>query len=44
MIHDLVYIYNQFIDVLPDSYIKFAEDFNKKFPYIYDSRSLACNI
>lgn len=44
MIHDLVYIYNQFIDVLPDSYLKFAEDFNKKFPKIYDSRSLACNI
>lgn len=44
MIHDLVYIYNQFIDVLPDTYINFAEQLNAKFPFIYDSRSLACNI
>lgn len=44
MIYDLTYLYSQFIDDLPDTFIKFAEAIHSNFPIIYDSRSLAVNI
>lgn len=44
MIFDLAYVYSQFIDALPDSYVEFADGVHKHFPAIYDTRSIAVDI
>ena len=41
--YDWLYLYNQFIDRLPDTYMEFAKSWNEKFPKTYDTKVLAFN-
>jgi poly(A)-specific ribonuclease len=39
--YDLVYLYNQFVAPLPDSYKEFAAEFHSLFPICFDTKNLA---
>lgn len=41
MIYDLGFIYNQFIDALPDNYLEFTKIWTEKFPSLYDTKVLS---
>eukprot|EP00347_Sterkiella_histriomuscorum_P019713 403340574 len=41
MIYDICYLYNQFIDKLPNEYSDFIKIWNEQFPYIYDTKVLS---
>ena len=38
MIYDIIYLYNQFIKELPDSYAQFVSDWYDSFPSVYDTK------
>jgi poly(A)-specific ribonuclease len=40
---DWVYVYNQFIGELPDTYDEFIKDWHEKFPATYDNKVLCQN-
>lgn len=42
MIYDIIYLYNQFIDELPETYYEFIEKWNQLFPHVYDTKVLSC--
>lgn len=42
MIYDIIYLYNQFIGELPDTYAEFIQEWNKRFPHVYDTKVLSC--
>lgn len=39
--YDWVYVYNQFIDELPETFLDFSSSWNKLFPYTFDNKVLA---
>lgn len=39
--YDWLYIYNQFVAPLPDTYSEFIKEWNSKFPLTFDSKVLA---
>lgn len=41
--YDWLYIYNQFIGPLPDTYAEFSLQWNKYFPHTYDTKTMASN-
>ena len=41
MIYDIIYLYNQFIDILPDTYLEFIEKWHNLFPSVYDNKVFA---
>jgi poly(A)-specific ribonuclease len=41
--YDWLYLYNQFIGRLPETYLQFATEWNKLFPKTYDTKVLAFN-
>jgi poly(A)-specific ribonuclease len=41
MIYDIIYLYNQFIDELPDTYNNFIEKWYSMFPSVYDTKVLS---
>ena len=41
--YDWLYLYNQFIAPLPETYCQFAQKWNERFPYTYDTKVLAYN-
>lgn len=41
--YDWIYLYNQFIGPLPETYLQFAQEWNSRFPYTYDTKVLAYN-
>ena len=41
MIYDVAYLYNQFVDHLPEEYIDFVKAWNANFPQIYDTKVIA---
>ena len=41
--YDWLYLYNQFIDKLPDTFGEFIVRWNKLFPMTYDTKVLASN-
>ncbi len=41
MIYDIIYLYNQFIDDLPDTYNEFVLKWHQMFPYVYDNKVLS---
>ena len=41
--YDWLYLYNQFIDALPDTYEEFIAQWNKAFPRTFDTKVLAFN-
>jgi poly(A)-specific ribonuclease len=41
MIYDACFIYEQFIDKLPDTYSKFVDGWTAYFPYTYDTKVIA---
>ena len=43
MIYDAAFIYNQFIDKLPNSYIEFSTKWRLAFPSLFDTKVLACD-
>lgn len=42
-LYDWLYIYNQFVAPLPDTYAEFINDWNEKFPCTFDNKVLAFN-
>jgi poly(A)-specific ribonuclease len=42
MIYDIIYLYNQFIDDLPLTYLEFIQKWNSLFPLVYDNKVLSC--
>jgi poly(A)-specific ribonuclease len=42
-IYDWLYVYNQFVDKLPETYDEFIKSWNKIFPFTYDNKVLAFN-
>lgn len=40
MIYDIIYLYNQFIDDLPTTYLEFISKWHSLFPYVYDNKVL----
>ena len=40
MIYDVMYLYNQFIDDLPDTYRDFVQEWYDRFPSLYDNKVL----
>lgn len=41
--YDWLYLYNQFIAPLPETYLQFAQEWNSRFPFTYDTKVLAYN-
>lgn len=41
--YDWIYLYNQFIGPLPETYLEFAHEWNQRFPFTYDTKVLAYN-
>lgn len=41
--YDWLYLYNQFIGPLPETYLQFAQEWSSRFPYTYDTKVLAYN-
>lgn len=41
MIYDIIYLYNQFIDDLPDTYNEFSHKWHQMFPFVYDNKVLS---
>ncbi len=41
---DILFIYEQFIGSLPDTYLKFASEWKKKFKKIFDTKVIASNV
>ncbi len=41
MIYDIIYLYNQFIDDLPQTYNEFVKEWNLRFPSVYDNKVLS---
>jgi poly(A)-specific ribonuclease len=41
--YDWLYLYNQFIGQLPETYVEFAQKWNSCFPKTYDTKVLAFN-
>lgn len=41
MIYDIIYLYNQFIDELPDTYLDFIKTWHQLFPSVYDTKVLS---
>jgi len=41
MIYDIIYLYNQFIGDLPQTYIEFIKEWNAHFPSVYDNKVLS---
>jgi hypothetical protein len=41
MAYDIIYLYNQFIDELPDTYSEFVQKWNEMFPLVYDNKVLS---
>ena len=41
MIYDLIYLYNQFVDDLPPTYLQFVTHFHDLFPHIFDNKVLS---
>ena len=41
--YDCLYIYNQFVDKLPDNYAEFVTKWNALFPRTFDTKVLAFN-
>ena len=41
--YDWIYVYNQFIGPLPETYLQFAQEWNSRFPFTYDTKVLAYN-
>jgi len=39
--YDWLYVYNQFVDKLPETYAEFIKDWNEKFPHTFDNKVLA---
>jgi poly(A)-specific ribonuclease len=43
MIYDVIYLYNQFIDDLPETYLEFIQKWFAAFPSVYDNKVLCSN-
>ena len=41
--YDWLYLFNQFIAPLPETYAEFAEKWNEAFPHTYDTKVIASN-
>ena len=41
--YDWLYVYNQFVAPLPDTFAEFSKDWNSKFPHTYDNKVYAKN-
>ena len=41
--YDWIYLFNQFIGKLPESFLEFATEWNKRFPHTFDNKVLAFN-
>ena len=41
MIYDVIYLYNQFVDDLPDTYPEFSQKWYSLFPLVYDNKVLS---
>jgi poly(A)-specific ribonuclease len=41
--YDWLYLYNQFVGKLPDTYAQFAAEWHARFPKTYDTKVLAFN-
>lgn len=41
MIYDIIYLYNQFVDDLPHTYLEFIEKWFANFPLVYDNKVLS---
>ena len=41
--YDWMYVYNQFVGPLPETYLQFSQEWNQRFPYTYDTKVLAYN-
>lgn len=41
MIYDIIYLYNQFIGNLPETYSEFIEEWHKLFPSVFDTKVLS---
>jgi len=41
MIYDIIYLYNQFVDDLPNTYLEFIENWFGLFPLVYDNKVLS---
>ena len=44
MIYDIAYLYNQFIDTLPETYPEFVREWYTRFPYLYDTKVLSSSL
>lgn len=42
MIYDIIYLYNQFIGDLPETYSEFIAHWHSMFPHVYDTKVLSC--
>lgn len=42
-LYDWLYIYNQFVAPLPDTYLEWINDWSAKFPTTFDNKVLAFN-
>ena len=43
MIYDIIFLYNQFIAPLPETYDEFVREWNRRFPLTFDTKVLAFN-
>lgn len=41
--YDWLYVYNQFVGPLPETYLQFSQEWNANFPHTYDTKVLAYN-
>jgi len=41
--YDWLYLFNQFIGPLPETYLQFSQQWHERFPYTYDTKVLAYN-
>jgi poly(A)-specific ribonuclease len=41
MMYDVIYLYNQFIGDLPETYLEFAKEWYSLFPALYDNKVLS---
>jgi len=41
MMYDILYLFDQFVMPLPDNFVEFSKEWNKRFPHTYDTKVLS---
>jgi hypothetical protein len=41
MMYDILYLFDQFVMPLPDTFLDFSKEWNKRFPHTFDTKVLS---